>query len=123
MKVAGKTINVELFPATVLQVDQSASTNILTDTAFFPLKSNAPHTYITFQLKENDTTLPLDVPDAQLPMYKEQEVDIISLNQSVVGFVDIKSREYYYITNDFCSALHFSIHYFLICSFILLFIA
>lgn len=105
MRVSGKELDVELSGAIVLQVNKYSGTGIFTDDKFFPLTQNTMHTNIVFQLKDTNKTLPLDVRDVYVPAYDKQEVDIIRVNKSIVGYVDVKNEEYYYLTNDFCKAI------------------
>lgn len=105
MKVFEKNVTIELLPATVLQVDKYARTGPFIDTMFFPFIVNYMYTNIVFQLQQTGKTLPIDIRDLQTSLYTRQKVDIIRANQFVIGYVDIKNEEYYYITNDFCKAL------------------
>jgi len=105
VKFLQKKLNIELSPATIVHIDKHSRPGIFTDDRFMPLAANTLHTRIVFQLKESNKVLPLNVRDIQLPLYNMQEVDIITANQFVIGYVDIESEEYYYITNDFCRAV------------------
>jgi len=109
VKVLDKEVSIELHPATVMQVDKYARTGIFTDDRFLPFTANALHTNIVFQLKDTEATQPLNVRDVQLPLYNKQEVDIISANEFIIGYVDVKNEEYYYITNNFCKVMGLTI--------------
>lgn len=103
MKVLNRNLDIHLSPATILRVNNYAKTN----SANYKLPSTTSkklQTDIVFQLRDSDKTLPFSVCNMQLPLYNEQEVDIISANEFIIGFVDIKNEEYYYFTNDFCKA-------------------
>jgi hypothetical protein len=104
VKFFQKKLNIELSPATIVHIDKHSRSGVFTDDRFFPLAANTLHTNIVFQLKESNKVLPLNVRDMQLPLYNMQEVDIITANQFVIGYVDVESEEYYYFTNDFCKA-------------------
>jgi hypothetical protein len=104
MKILNKDLDIQLLPATIVQIDKYAKTGILRDERFVPFSINQFYTNIVFQLQQTGKTLPLDVKNIQLPLYNKQEVDIISANQFIIGYVDVKSEEYYYITNDFYKA-------------------
>lgn len=103
MKVMNRNLDIQLSPATILKVNNYEKLNA-SENKLLPVNSKGSQTDIVFQLKDSDKTLPLSVRHLQLPLYKEQEVDIISANQFIIGFVDVKSEEYYYLTNDFCKA-------------------
>ena len=103
MKVLNRNLDIQLSPATIVKVNSNEKTSEPAH-ALLPVNFKRSQTDILFQLKDSDKTLPLSVNDLQLPLYNEQEVDIISANQFIIGFVDIKSEEYYYLTNDFCKA-------------------
>jgi len=105
MKVFDKSVNIELLPATVMQVDKYARTGLFTDNTL-PLSMNRMHTNVVFQLQQTGKILPVDIADLQPFLYKKQKVDIIKVNQFVVGYVDLKNEEYYYTTTDFCNALN-----------------
>lgn len=104
MKLLNNKLNIELSPATIVHVDTQCGHGLLTDQHFFPLLSRTPQTNVVFQLKDSNKILPFDVQNIKLPLYNMQEVDIISANQFVIGYVDVKSEEYYYITDDFYKA-------------------
>jgi hypothetical protein len=101
MKALDKNITIELSRATVLQIDKYARTGIFTDDRFFPLTTNTMLTNIIFQLKNTNKTLPLYVRNMQVPLYDKQEVDIISANNFIIGYVDVANEEYFYTTDDF----------------------
>jgi hypothetical protein len=103
MKVLNRNLDIQLCPATILKVNNHEK-SVHSVHKLPAVNFKGPQTDIVFQLKNSDKTLPLSVHDLQLPLYNEQEVDIISANQFIIGFVDVKSEEYYYLTNDFCKA-------------------
>ncbi len=103
MKVLNRNLDIQLSPATILKVNNYEKLNH-SEHKLLPVNAKGSKTDIVFQLKDSDKTLPLSVHDLQLPLYNEQEVDIISANQFIIGFVDVKNEEYYYLTNDFCKA-------------------
>jgi hypothetical protein len=103
MKVLNRNLDIQLSPATILRVNNNITPEASTY-KLLPAVSKKLQTDIVFQLKDSDKTLPLSVRDMELPLYNAQEVDIISANQFIIGFVDVKSEEYYYLTNDFCKA-------------------
>jgi hypothetical protein len=107
MKVLDKNVDIELYPATVLQIDKYARTGLFTDNRFFPLNMNTMYNDVVFQLQDTGKTLPLEIKDVQLPLYNKQAVDIISVNKYIIGYVDVKNEEYYYITDDFCKVIGF----------------
>jgi hypothetical protein len=103
MKLLNRNLDIQLSPATVLRVNNNAKPGTLSY-SLSPALLKA-QTDILFQLKDSEKMLPLSVYNMQLPLYDKQEVDIISANQFIIGFVDIKSEEYYYVTKDFCEAM------------------
>ena len=105
MKGLDKNVDIQLFPATVLQIDKHARTGLFTDNRFFPLNMDAMYNDVVFQLHDANNTLPLEIKNVHLPLYNNQVVDIISVNRFIVGYVDVKNEEYYYITNDFCKVI------------------
>jgi hypothetical protein len=112
MKVAGKTIDVALHDATVLEVDKYSRKGMFT--ANSPLRTYIRHTHVIFQLKDTNKTFSLDAKNVELPVHSKQKVGIISLNRSVIGFSNTDSDEYYYITNDFYKVLSLGRAYFLV---------
>jgi hypothetical protein len=103
MKVLNRSLDIQLCAATILKVNNYEKPND-SEHKLLPFNFNRSQTDIVFQLKDSDKTLSLSVNDLQFPLYIDQEVDIISANQFIIGFVDVKSEEYYYLTNDFCKA-------------------
>ena len=114
MKTLHRKVNIELHPATIMHVDKYARNGLFTDDRFLPLTANTLHTEVIVKLKNADETLPLSVRDKQLPLHKKQEVDIISANKCIIGYVDVKREEYYYFTNNFCKITGFNIPAFFI---------
>lgn len=109
MIILEKRINIELVPATVAKIDSYVTTGVFVNKAFLPFSVNKPCANVVFQLQQSGTTLPLSVKNVQLPLYNEQQVDVIKANECIIGYVDVKSEEYYYTTSDFCKAagVHF----------------
>ena len=105
MKALNKNLNIQLSPAKIISIDNYVTTGLFTDDRFLPLGNNTLHTNVVLQLKNTDRILPLNIRNMQLPLRDAQDVDIISANQQVIGYVDVRSEEYYYITNDFCKAM------------------
>ncbi len=103
MKVLNRNLDIQLSPATILKVNNYSKVDGVHN-KLSPSTLKKSQTEIVFQLKDSDKTLPLSVHNLQLPLYNEQEVDIISANEFIIGFVDIKKEEYYYLTNDFYKA-------------------
>lgn len=107
MKVLDKNVDIQLYSATVLQIDKYARSGLFTDNRSFPLNMNTMYNDVVFQLQDTGKTLPLEVKNVQLPLYNKQAVDIISVNKFIIGYVDVKNEEYYYITDDFCKVIGF----------------
>jgi hypothetical protein len=103
MKLLNRNLDIQLSPATILRVNDNTKPDTFDHYSSPP--SRKARTDILFQLKNSDKTLPLSVRNKQLPLYDKQEVDIISANQFIIGFVDIKKEEYYYVTEDFYEAV------------------
>lgn len=97
-----------------MKVEKYARKGMFTDDRFLPLTARNLHTDVIIKLKDSNKTLPLSVRDKQLPLHNKQEVDIISANQCIVGYVDVKREEYYYITNNFCKVIGSNIPLFFI---------
>jgi len=96
VKLLHNKLNIELSPATIVHVNKHNRPGIFT--------TDPQHANVVFKLKASDKILPLEVHNMKLPLYTTQEVEIISANQFIIGYVDIKSEEYYYLTNDFYKA-------------------
>jgi len=109
MNILEKRINLELIPATVAKIDKSAATGLFASNTYLPFSAKKPCTNVVFQVQHSGAIVPLNVKNEQLPLYNEQEVDVIKANQFIIGYVDVKKEEYYYTTNDFCKAagIHF----------------
>ncbi|MEP6465959.1 MAG: hypothetical protein ABJB05_06620 [Parafilimonas sp.] len=114
MKALQEKVNIELYPATIIQVNTSARKRIFTDEKFYQLTANTLRRDVIIKLKNSNKTLPLNIRNKQLPLHKKQEVDIISANKCIIGYVDVKKEEYYYLTNNFCKVIGFNIPAFFI---------
>ena len=114
IQITGKKFNLKVHYATVLQYKKFSRMMFFTRARFFPQRRNVLFTDVVFRLTETNKEQHLYTHDVELPIYEGQAVDIIMLNEKIIAFIDFKTREYYYTTDDFCSYLHLGMRYFLL---------
>jgi hypothetical protein len=73
MKVFDKSVNIELLPATVMQVDKYARTGLFTDNTL-PLSMNRHEHQRSFSITANRQNFTCRYPDLQPFLYKKQKL-------------------------------------------------
>jgi hypothetical protein len=105
VKALNKNLHIQLSPAKIISINNNVSTGMFTDDRFLPFTGNTLHTNVVLQFKNTEKILPLHFRNMQLLLHTEQDIDLICANQYIIGYVDVKSEKYYYVTDDFCKAI------------------
>lgn len=109
IKVSGKELAVSLHKATVIHSDKFTRTSGGWNN--LPVRSTL-YTDVVFRTDETNEDWPLYIRNIDLVIYKEQRVQVIVVNDAIVGFVDEKTGHYYYTTSQFSNLLKLGIPYY-----------
>lgn len=60
---------------------------------------------VVFKLETTGEEFPVTLKNMNLPLYQNQLVSLIAVDDTVIGFIDSNSRKYYYLTNNLQKAL------------------
>ncbi len=88
----------ELKSATVIHADKYSETR--GGWGNFPVRS-VLYTDVVFNNATDGTRWQITIQGRNLPVYQEQNVSVILLEHSVIGFIDQATSKYYYTRNDF----------------------
>lgn len=64
---------------------------------------------IVFRNKGDGQDWPVKINNQDLPLYTEQEVMVIGLENHIIGFIAKQTRKYYYTDDDFAALLDLGI--------------
>lgn len=104
--ISGKPYQLVLHNATVIHANKYSETS--GGWGSLPLRSTLKME-IVFRSKEDGQDWQVKINNEDLPLYTEQEVTVISLENYIIGFIDKQTSKYYYIDNDFASLLELGI--------------
>jgi hypothetical protein len=62
------------------------------------------YTEVVFRDKASGADWPLTIVDLELPLYNDQEVGVICVDNIIVGFIDRQTNRYYYTTTKWTRA-------------------
>src|SRR4051812_26194866 len=98
IQIAKKELSVSLHPAKVIHANKyteaSGGWNNL------PVSSTL-YTDVVFRSKESGRDWPINIKGNELPVYTDQDVIVIGLEDLIIGFVDTQTDHYYYTETDF----------------------
>ncbi len=60
---------------------------------------------VVFKLETTGEEFPVTLKNMNLPLYQNQLITLIAVDDTVIGFIDSNSRKYYYLTNNLQKAL------------------
>ena len=106
--VSGRDFPVSLHKATVIHADKFTRTSGGMNN--FPVRSTL-YTDVVFRIDESNEDWPLYIKNIDLVIYNDQRVQVIVVNDAIVGFVDEKTSRYYYTTQQFSKVLKLGISY------------
>jgi hypothetical protein len=75
-----------------------------------PVWSNL-HNEIVFRLEDSQEDLHVYVKNVNLSPYSSQEVMIVLYGSIVMAYIDMKTKKYYYTSNDFAGKLNLGMPY------------
>jgi len=106
--ISGKDFLVSLHKATVIHADKFTRTS--GGASNLPVNSTL-YTDVVFRIDESNEDWPLYIKNIDLVIYNDQRVQVIVVNDAIVGFVDEKTARYYYTTQQFSKVFKLGIPY------------
>jgi hypothetical protein len=70
------------------------------------------YTDVVFRLNEPNKDLPVYIKNLDLPIYSGEDVTLIRAANIIIGYIDTKSNDYYYISNDLGRKLGLGVPYY-----------
>lgn len=100
VRIRNLTLPLSLDKATIIHANKYSRA----DGTISPFVFSTLHTEVVFRLKDTDEDMPLYVQSLDLPIYPGQEVLLIRISEVIVGYIDVRSKLYYY-ANDISKRL------------------
>jgi hypothetical protein len=72
------------------------------------------YTDIVFRLEDTQEDIPYYSKGIDLKLYTSQEILLVRSGEMIVAYVDLKTKKYYYITNNFPKKLRKGIPFYLV---------
>lgn len=107
IQIHNQTFEVDYHPATVIQSDKYEERSFISNSAW----SFTPKHDIAFRVKNTDQEFFFTTEYSKIRAYIGQEVALITLDKKIIGFLNTKSNDYYYLTNKFARILGFGINW------------
>jgi hypothetical protein len=102
IKVFTSELPVSLLDATVIHADKFTRTT----GGWFNLPvTSTLYTDVVFRSKDTGADWPLYIKDYDVLLYQGQEVSVISVKHTIIGYIDKQTNQYYYTTGNFSGAL------------------
>lgn len=96
--VAKRNLSVSLHPATVIHADKYTDTR---GGAFdLPVRTTL-HNEVVFRSKQTHEDWPIHISGRNLPIYSNQDVIVIAVEEKIMGYVDSQTGKYYYTSTNF----------------------
>lgn len=108
IQINNQTFAIEYYPATVVHSDKYNETNYFT---FNNYNANTPSHDITFRENQTGHEFFFTVEYSKMKAYVGQNVDLITLDKKIIGYVSNSTNNYYYLTNQFAKILQLGIHW------------
>ncbi|MDB5202417.1 MAG: hypothetical protein JWQ27_1826 [Ferruginibacter sp.] len=70
------------------------------------------YTEVVYRMKDTQADVKLYLRNRNLPIYTNQEVSLISSSGKLIGFIDVKTNQYYYTSSDLSRHLGMAIPYY-----------
>jgi hypothetical protein len=107
IQIHNQTFKIEYHPATVVQSEKYEERSTFSNNywAFTPKHD------IAFRVKDTDEDFFFTTEYSRIRAYVGQEVALITLDKKIIGFLNTKSNDYYYLTNRFARILGFGINW------------
>lgn len=101
-EVEKKEFTLFLDPATVIHANKFTGTS--GGWGSLPVHTSL-YADIVFRSKESGVDWPVRIKDLDLPLYTNQEVMVISIEQYIIGYIDKQTNKYHYTETDFAYVL------------------
>ncbi|PWK28840.1 hypothetical protein LV89_00393 [Arcicella aurantiaca] len=105
IQIHNQIFEIDYHPATVVQSDKYEESSFITNNSW----SHTPKHDLAFRLKNTDQEFFFTTEYSAIRAYVGQEVHLITLNKKIIGFLNTKSNDYYYLTNKFARILGFGV--------------
>lgn len=66
---------------------------------------------VVFKLENSGIEYPTTFKNLNLPLYTQQHVSLIAINNTIVAYADKQTSEYYYLTNNLQKALGYGFNF------------
>ena len=99
---------VTLYNATVIHANKFSRA----DGAFSYFVFSSLHTDIVFRMSDTNDDIPVYVSNLDLPIYSGEEVMIVVIAKIVVAYIDSKTNQYYYLSNNLGKTLGMGIAFY-----------
>ncbi|MEO8174080.1 MAG: hypothetical protein ABI581_13390 [Sediminibacterium sp.] len=98
IQIAKHNLSVSLHPAMVIHADKY--TEARGGWGNLPV-SSILHTDLVFRSKQENVDWPIHLTGYDMPVYNNQDVIVIAVDDAIIGFVDTQTDLYYYTDTNF----------------------
>ena len=98
IQIAKHDLSVSLHPATVIHANKYTETS--GGWYHLPVFSTL-YTDVVFRSKKNGQDWPIYIKRFDLPIYTNQDVTVIAIDDLIMGYIDNQTEYYYYTDTDF----------------------
>ncbi|MES2372403.1 MAG: hypothetical protein V4557_07475 [Bacteroidota bacterium] len=107
IQISNRDLSVSLYPATVIHADKYTDTR---GGAFdLPVRTTL-HNDVVFRSKQTNEDWPVHIRNLNLPIYSNQDVILIAVEETIIGYIDTRTDLYYYTSTDFVNNFDLGIH-------------
>lgn len=100
--INNQTYTISYYPATITHSDKYSETSLFASTSYF---NSMPKQDIAFKITLTGEEHFFTIPYGRIPATVGQEVSLIVLDKSVIGYINNSNNEYYFLTNQFAKLL------------------
>jgi hypothetical protein len=98
IQISNRNLSVSLYPATVIHANKYTDT--YGGTFNLPVRTTL-HNDVVFRSKQTNEDWPVHIRNRDLPIYSNQDVIVIAVEETIIGYIDTQTDVYYYTSTDF----------------------
>lgn len=98
IQISKRNLSVSLYPATVIHANKYTDT--YGGSFDLPVRTTL-HNDVVFRSKQTNEDWPVHIRNRDLPIYSNQDVTVIAVEETIIGYIDSQTDVYYYTSTDF----------------------
>jgi hypothetical protein len=98
IQISKRNLSVSLYPATVIHANKYTDT--YGGSFDLPVRTTL-HNDVVFRSKQTNEDWPVHIRNRDLPIYNDQDVIVIAVEETIIGYIDCQTNLYYYTSTNF----------------------